>query len=46
MGYLSAMTVNIAINPRFPHPFRYALISASLFVIGSVLASLILTGLS
>ncbi len=42
VGYLSAMTLNIAINPLFPRPFAYALINAPMFVIGSLMASAIL----
>lgn len=45
VGYLAAMTLTIAINPLFPHPFRYALVNAPLFVIGSLLACVILTAM-
>ena len=45
-GYLAAMTVNIAINPLFPRPFRYALISAPMFVLGSLMSSVVLVALS
>lgn len=46
VGYIVAMTVNIAINPLFPRPFRYSLINAPMFIIGSVMASMILTAMS
>lgn len=46
VGYLTAMTVNIAINPLFPRPFHYALINAPMFVIGSVMSSAILVAMS
>lgn len=45
VGYLSAMTVNIAINPLFPRPFRYALINVPFFVVGSVIASVVLVAI-
>jgi hypothetical protein len=42
VGYLAANTVNIAINPNFPRPLHYALISGGYNLIGSVLVSTIL----
>ena len=45
VGYLSAMTLNIAINPLFPRPFAYALVNAPMFVIGSLMASAILVAM-
>ena len=45
IGYLGAMTLNIAINPLFPRPFAYALINAPMFLVGSLLACLILTAM-
>lgn len=42
VGYLSAMTVNIAINPNFPRPFYYTLVNAPYFILGSVIAVSIL----
>ena len=45
VGYLTAMTVNIAINPLFPRPFHYALISAPFFLLGSLVASAILVAM-
>lgn len=42
IGYLVAMTFNIAINPNFPHPLRYGLVNAPYFLIGSVITSLAL----
>ncbi len=46
LGYLAPMTLNIAINPLFPKPFRYALINAPFFFVGSLAASAILVALS
>lgn len=46
LGYLAPMTLNIAINPLFPKPFRYALINAPFFFVGSLAASAILAALS
>ncbi len=46
LGYLVPMTVNIAINPLFPRPLSYALVNAPFFVIGSLVASLILVAMS
>ena len=43
IGYLAAMTVNIAINPLFPRPLAYALVNAPFFVIGSLMTCLVLT---
>lgn len=45
VGYLAAMTTNIAINPLFPRPFLYALVNAPMFVIGSLMASAILVAM-
>lgn len=45
VGYLGAMTVNIAINPLFRHPIRYALVNVPMFLIGSLLAVTILAAL-
>jgi hypothetical protein len=42
VGYLVANTVNIAINPNFPRPLFYALISGGYNLLGSVLVSTIL----
>jgi len=42
VGYLATTTMTIAINPLFPHPFRYALVNAPMFLIGSVLACSVL----
>ncbi|WP_103340767.1 DUF1761 domain-containing protein [Amycolatopsis sp. CA-126428] len=39
IGYLVAMTFNIAINPNFPHPLRYGLLNAPYFLVGSLLTS-------
>jgi hypothetical protein len=43
IGYLGAMVLNIAINPNFPHPFRYSLLNAPYFLACSLLTSAIIT---
>lgn len=45
VGYLGALTVNIAINPLFPKPFSYALINVPMFLIGSIMSCAILTAM-
>lgn len=40
VGYLLAMTFNIAINPNFPHPIRYGLLNTPYFLGGSVITAL------
>jgi amino acid transporter len=42
VGYLTAMTFNIAHNPNFPRPVYYGLLNAPFFIVGSVIASLVL----
>ncbi|GAA2712148.1 DUF1761 domain-containing protein [Actinoplanes palleronii] len=42
LGYLTANTVTIAINPNFPRPLLYATISGSYNLLGSLLVSAIL----
>ncbi|EXG80621.1 DUF1761 domain-containing protein [Cryptosporangium arvum] len=42
VGYLAAMVLNIAINPNFPHPFRYALLNAPYFLACSLLTSTVI----
>ena len=42
VGYLVAMTFQIAINPNFPHPLRYGLLNAPFFVTTSLVTSLAL----
>lgn len=46
VGYLVPMTLNIAINPLFPHPFHYTLLNAPYFIASSVLACAILVALA
>ncbi len=41
IGFLTPMTVNIALNPLFPRPLLYSAINAPFFIGGSVLVSLI-----
>ena len=45
IGYLTPMTVNIALNPLFPKPFLYSAVNAPYFIMGSVLVSLILVAM-
>ncbi|GAA5155776.1 hypothetical protein GCM10023340_41950 [Nocardioides marinquilinus] len=42
VGYLVAMTFQIAINPNMPHPLRYGLLNAPFFLVTSLTTSLIL----
>ncbi|MEU1397537.1 DUF1761 domain-containing protein [Micromonospora zamorensis] len=42
VGYLTANTVTIAINPNFPRPLLYAAISGSYNILGSLLVSAVL----
>lgn len=42
VGYLTAMTFNIAINPNFPRPLLYGAINAPYFVLASLMSSAIL----
>ncbi|CAL9462335.1 DUF1761 domain-containing protein [Streptomyces sp. enrichment culture] len=42
VGYLSAMTFQIAINPNFPRPLYYGVLNAPYFVITGVLSSVTL----
>jgi hypothetical protein len=46
IGYLLPMTVNIAINPNFPRPFYYSLISGPMFMLGSLMSAAILVAMS
>ena len=42
IGYLVANTVTIAINPNFPRPLLYSLVSGSYNLVGSLLAVTVL----
>lgn len=42
VGYLVAMTLQIAINPNFPHPVRYTLLNAPYFLVVALASSLLL----
>ena len=46
LGYLSPMVMNIAINPNFPRPFFYTALNAPFFVLGSVIASVVLVAMT
>ena len=46
LGYLSAQTVNIAINPNFPRPFYYSAINLPYFVVGNIMVCAILVAMS
>jgi hypothetical protein len=45
IGYLTAMTFQIAINPNFPRPLLYGAINAPYFVATSVLSSVLLVAM-
>ena len=45
VGYLVANTVNIAINPNFPRPLFYSLISGGYNLVGSLVVSTILVAI-
>lgn len=45
IGYLTAMTFQIAINPNLPRPVLYALINAPYFVVTSVISSVVLVAM-
>ncbi|MDQ1041059.1 hypothetical protein QFZ75_007475 [Streptomyces sp. V3I8] len=45
IGYLGAMTFQIAINPNFPRPLYYGLLNAPYFVLTSVLTSVVLVAM-
>lgn len=42
IGYLTAMTFQIALNPNFPRPLYYGVLNAPFFIITSVLTSVII----
>ncbi len=42
VGYLGSTAVNMAINPLVPRPLAYGFLSASYFVVASVLVSVVL----
>lgn len=42
IGYLTAMTFQIAINPNFPHPLRYGALNAPFFLVSSLVTGLLL----
>jgi hypothetical protein len=43
VGYLTAMTYQIAINPNFPRPLLYGAINAPYFVATSVISAVVMT---
>lgn len=43
IGYLTAMTFQIALNPNVPRPLLYGLVNAPYFVLTSVVASVVMT---
>lgn len=45
VGYLGAMTFQIAINPNFPRPLYYGVLNAPFFVLASVLSSVVLVAM-
>lgn len=42
VGYLSAMTFQIALNPNFPRPLYYGVLNAPYFVVSSLAVSAVL----
>ena len=42
VGYVIATCMNIAINPNFPHPFKYTMLNAPYFLISNVSSTAIL----
>jgi hypothetical protein len=42
VGYLISMCLMIAINPNFPHPFKYTLLNAPYLLASSLITSAIL----
>lgn len=42
VGYLAAMTFQIALNPNFPRPLLYGLINAPYFVVVAVVQAIVL----
>lgn len=42
IGYLSAMTFQIALNPNFPRPLLYGVLNAPYFVVSSLAVSAVL----
>lgn len=45
IGYLTAMTFQIALNPNFPRPIYYGVVNAPFFIVTSLLSSVILVAL-
>ena len=45
IGYLGAMTFQIAINPNFPRPLYYGVLNAPYFVLTSVLSSVVMVAM-
>jgi len=45
IGYLTAMTFQIALNPNFPRPLYYGLLNAPFFVLSSVVTAAIVTAM-
>ncbi|WP_205471080.1 DUF1761 domain-containing protein [Nocardioides sp. SYSU D00038] len=45
IGYLAAMTFQIAINPNFPRPLLYGAVNAPFFVVTSVLSAVVLVAM-
>lgn len=45
VGYLSAMTFQIALNPNFPRPLYYGLLNAPYFIASAVVSSVILVAM-
>jgi len=46
VGYLVCTTVNVAINPNFPRPFLYGLVSGSYFFVANLVMTTILVAMA
>jgi len=42
VGYLAAMTFQVALNPNFPRPLYYGVLNAPYFIVASVVTSVLL----
>jgi hypothetical protein len=45
VGYLGAMTFQIALNPNFPRPLYYGVLNAPYFVVSAVVSAVILVAM-
>jgi hypothetical protein len=45
LGFLAPMTFNIAINPLFPRPILYGLLNAPYFLVGNLIACILMAAI-